>query len=291
MAKSIEGAEIVSADSRQIYRGMDIATAKPTATERAAARHHCLDLADPDESFSAADYQRHATSALEAIAQRGGIALLVGGTGLYLRSIARGLPLDSGDVNPELRAELQERLEEAGLGVLMQELQERDPAGAATIDAQNPRRVLRALERAIISGTATPPAARGYPAPLVWLGLRLEPERHRTIIETRVRQHFADGLLDEADRLRGSYPESLPAFSAMGYREAFDVLAGRSSIDEAKATDARRTWAYVRRQRTWFRSEADISWLDADDAIEDRARMVVAPLLERIGRSDYAGPR
>ncbi len=291
LAQGLRGAEIVSADSRQVYRGMDIATAKPTPAELAAAAHHCLDLVEPDERFTAADYRAAALRALRDIAGRDGIALLVGGTGLYLRTVARGLPLGHGDSDPAVRARLDARLAEDGLEPLVTELRERDPEAAEDVDLRNPRRVIRALERAAITGSAAPPAPEGYPAPLIWLGLRREPAPHRRSIAERVDEHFEAGLIDEAERLRSRYPEDLPAFSAMGYREAFDVLARRSDIEEAKARDARRTWAYARRQRTWFRAEPDIAWLEAGEGSMAAATAILAPFLRSIGRDDYAGSR
>lgn len=291
LAGQLARAEIVSADSRQVYRGMDIGTAKASSAERAAVPHHGLDLVDPDERFSAAAYQRHATEALAGIASRDGVALLVGGTGLYLRTIARGLPLDLDDDDASLRAELERRLEEEGLATLVADLAERDPEAAAAIDRDNPRRVVRSLERAILTGSAAPPLPRGYPAPIMWLGLRLEPPLHRERIATRAREQFGAGLLDEAAALRRRYPEDLRAFSAMGYREAFDVLAGRSDLDRAIDRDADRTWAYARRQRTWFRSEPDIDWLEAGEGTSREAIDRLGPFLERIGSGDYAGRR
>jgi tRNA dimethylallyltransferase len=289
LARGMAGAEIVSADSRQVYRGMDIATAKPTPAERAAAPHHGLDLVDPDERFTLADYRRAALRALMGIAERGGLGLLVGGTGLYLRTIARGLPLGHSDSDPELRARLDERFEQGGLDPLVAELRSIDPGGAATIDLRNPRRVVRALERATLTGSAVPPEPEGYPAPVIWLGLRLDDVEHRGRIAARIDEHFAAGLLDEAERLRARYPEDLTAFSAMGYREAFDVLAGRTDVAAAKAADAGRTWSYARRQRTWFRSEPGITWLQAGEGAVSAARAVLMPWLEQIGRGDYAG--
>ncbi len=289
LAQGLPGAEIVSADSRQVYRGMDIATAKPTDEERAATRHHCLDLVDPDERFSAADYRAAALVALGDIARRGGVALLVGGTGLYLRAIARGLPLGAGDSDPAVRTELDARLESDGLAALVAELMARDPDGAAMIDLRNPRRVIRGLERARLTGSALPAPPEGYPAPVTWIGLSLDPVEHRRRIRVRIEEHFEAGLLDEAARLRDRYDEDLPAFSAMGYREAFDVLAQRCTLDEARERDANRTWAYARRQRTWFRSEPDITWLEAGEGALARARARLVSWLGQIGRDVYAG--
>ncbi len=281
----------MSADSRQVYRGMDIGTAKPTPAELAAAPHHCLDLVDPDEDFSASDYRRAALTALGDIATRDGIALLVGGTGLYLRSVARGFPLEGGSSDPAVRAKLDARYAEAGLEPLVTELRECDPDAATAIDLRNPRRVIRALERATLTGSAAPPKPEGYPAPVTWLGLAPHPDTHRRNIEARIEHHFASGLLDEAERLGARYRTDLPAFSAMGYREAFDVLAGRIDIDEAKARDAKRTWAYARRQRTWFRAEPDITWLEAEEGSTGGAAEALSRFLRDIGRGDYARPR
>jgi tRNA dimethylallyltransferase len=288
LAGRLGGAEVVSADSRQVYRGLDIGTAKPTPAELVAAPHHCLDLVDPDRPFSAADYRRAALRALHDIAARGRLALLVGGTGLYLRAVARGLPLDRGDADEAVRAALEERLEAEGLAALAAELEARDPVATGGLDARNPRRVIRALERAIVTGSGEPPAAEGYPGPLVWLGVAREPADHRRAIEARVEAQFAAGLLEEAGRLRRRYPEDLRAFSAMGYREAFDVLAGRSDLEHAKLVDARRTWAYARRQRTWFRREPDVTWLRAGPGLVGRAAAALVPFLRGIGRGGYA---
>ncbi len=178
-----------------------------------------------------------------------------------------------------------------GLEALVTELCELDPEGAAAVDQRNPRRVVRALERATLTGSARPPEPEGYPAPAIWLGLRLDGPEHRRRIAARIEAHFERGLLEEAARLREQYGEDLAAFSAMGYREAFDVLAGRTDLETAKATDARRTWAYARRQGTWFRSEPAIAWIEAGEGALSRARETLSPWLEHLGRDDYAGVR
>lgn len=260
LSERLDG-EVISADSRQVYRGMDIGTAKVGATDRERIPHHGLDLVDPDEPFSVADFRRHALEALASIAARGRVAILVGGTGLYLRAVARGLPVESAGHDPAARAAIETQLVAEGLDPLVRELRSRAPSVAATIDLANPRRVVRALERARSLGDMPPPAPTGYPAPVAWLGTAVDRERHAAAIEDRAREQFASGLLDEASVLRARYPEDLRAFGAMGYREAFDVLAGRATLEEAIATDTRRTRAYARRQGTWFRSEPDIHWL------------------------------
>jgi tRNA dimethylallyltransferase len=289
LALRIGEAEIVSADSRQVYRGMDIGTAKATAQQRAAVIHHGLDLVDPDEPFTAADYRREALTALGGIAARGRVAVLVGGTGLYLRSVARGLPLDVTGADPQVRSELEARLVTEGLAVLADELRGRDPGTAARIDLHNPRRVVRALERVIVTGSAVPPAPRGYPGPMRWLAIAQDPTTHRAAIAARAHGQFAGGLLEEARILRARYPDVLPAFSAMGYREAFDVIAGRTDVTAAVAADTARTWAYARRQRTWFRAEAEIGWLAAGEGLLERAWSAIRAW--RRAASGYAGRR
>jgi tRNA dimethylallyltransferase len=278
LAQSIPGAEIISADSRQVYRGMDIGTAKVTAAQRAMVGHHGLDLADPDQTFTAADYQQAADTALRQIAARGGVALLVGGTGLYLRAVARGFALGETGRDAVVRAGLERRLAGEGLHVLVAELRSAAPRVAAQTDPANPRRVVRALERVSVAGDTVPPAPRGYPARSVWVGLQVEPAQHRDWIMARARGQFESGLLAEAVALRSRYDPALPAFSAFGYHEAFAVLDGQVTLDEAVARDAARTWQFARRQRTWFRAEPDISWFDAPVDLAQVREQVTAAL-------------
>jgi tRNA dimethylallyltransferase len=255
------GAEIIGADSRQVYRGMDIGTAKVDATTRRRVPHHGLDLVEPDEPFSVADFRRHALDALTGIAERGRVAIIAGGTGLYLRTVARGIPVDTSGHDPMVRSAIEARLADEGLEPLVAELRALAPTAAVRIDLANPRRVTRALERARLQGDRPPPAPVGYPGPVIWLGTAVDPAQHALHIAQRARGQFVSGLLDEAAELRARYPEDLRAFAAMGYHEAFDVLAGRATIEEAIATDATRTRGYARRQGTWFRAERDIHWL------------------------------
>lgn len=273
------GGEVISADSRQVYRGMDIGTAKVGPADRARIPHHGLDLVDPDEPFTVADFRAHALDALRAIAARGRVAILAGGTGLYLRAVARGLVVEEGGHDPVIREAIEERLAADGLGPLVDELRLLAPSMASSIDLANPRRVVRALERARLVGDRRPPAPVGYPAPVVWLGTAVDAARHPAVIEARAREQFAMGLLDEADALRRRYPEELRAFGAMGYREAFDVLAGRASLEDAIGVDAQRTRAYARRQRAWFRSEPDIHWLPPGPGRLDAALALIGDTL------------
>ena len=267
------GVEIMSADSRQVYRGLDIGTAKVTPAERARIAHHGLDLVEPDRAFSVADFTAHATAALAGIAERAAatgrppLALLVGGSGLYLRAVARGLAIDALPSDERVRAAV-EALVGAAPADAVAELRERAPTLAAAIDLRNPRRVARGLEIARLAGDVARLGPRGYPGPSTWIGLRVEPAEHRTRIADRARAQFAAGLLDEAGGLRRRFDPGLPAFSAIGYREAWSVLDGERDLDAAIELDAARNVAFARRQRTWFRAEPGIAWLSAGTAIE-----------------------
>jgi tRNA dimethylallyltransferase len=270
-------AEIISADSRQVYRGLDIGTAKVAVDERRGIPHHGLDLVDPDQSFTVADFAAHARDVLAGIAERGALAILVGGTGLYLRAVARGIDTESLPSDPDVRAGLEAEFLAVGLEPLAQRLREVAPRRAAAIDTANPRRVVRALEIATIAGGEPEiPAPRGYGGPVAWVGLTVDPATHRTWVASRAWSQFDAGLIDEARALRERYDPALPAFSAIGYREAWAVLDGELTLEAAIAEDARRNQAFAKRQRTWFRSEPDIRWVDATDRDLDRAVMAIA---------------
>jgi tRNA dimethylallyltransferase len=256
-------AEIISADSRQVYRGLDIGTAKATAADRSGVPHHGLDLVEPDEPFTLADFAAHAREALAGIAARGGIAILVGGTGLYLRAVGRGIDTDALPSDATLRASLEGDLERDGLQPLVDRLQTTAPRRAARTDLRNPRRVVRALEIAGLEGDRDSPPPRGYAGPVAWLGLSVDPDTHRDWIAKRARAQFDEGLIEEARSLRERFDATLPAFSAIGYREAWAVIDGTMTHDAAIAEDARRNVGFAKRQRTWFRAEPGIAWLDA----------------------------
>jgi tRNA dimethylallyltransferase len=259
-------AEIISADSRQVYRGLDIGTAKVPVSERADIPHHGLDLIEPDESFSVADFVRHARTALDGIAGRGGLAILAGGTGLYLRAIARGLDADALPADPATRAAIEAEIAADGLPAVAARLAAVAPVLAAGIDRNNPRRVARTLEIATLRGDGPLPEAVGYPGPVAWVGLGLDPVTHLGWISARARAQFDAGLMVEAAGLRERFDPDLSAFSAIGYREAWAVIDGRLSLEQAIAEDARRNVAFVKRQRTWFKAEPAIEWLDAASA-------------------------
>jgi tRNA dimethylallyltransferase len=279
LATAIGDLEVVSADSRQVYRGMDIGTAKVTKNERAIVPHHCLDLVDPDEAFSVSLYLRHALEGLAGVAARGRAALLVGGTGLYLRAVARGVSLEHAPHDEGLRAILERDLAAQGLAALAARLTATAPMLAEHTDLANPRRVVRALERALLEGDRLPPPPRGYPGPVLWVGVHVDHVVHREWIARRAAGQFAGGLVTEAAALRQRFGADLPALSALGYREAIGVAEGTMSQTTALAETIVRTRAYARRQRTWFRAEPDIAWIDAGHDPFVQARTMVERFL------------
>ncbi len=256
-------ATVISADSRQVYRGLDIGTAKVTAADRERVPHAGLDLVDPDERFSLSDFVAHATSVLTELARRDGVGLLVGGTGLYLRAVARGMDLEGLPDDPAVRARLEAEFAAEGLEPLAARLQASAPTLAAEVHLGNPRRVIRALEIAELRGDGRRPRPRGYGGPVVWIGLDLGRDAHAHTLTRRARDQFDAGLIDEAVGLRARFDPSLPAFSAIGYREAWAVADGTTTREQAIEQDAHRNVAFAKRQRTWFRSEPDIVWIDA----------------------------
>jgi tRNA dimethylallyltransferase len=259
-------AVVISADSRQVYRGLDIGTAKVGVADRARVPHHGLDLVDPDQPFSVADFARHAREVLADVAAADGVAILVGGTGLYQRVIARGIATESLPSDPRLRADLEADLLRLGPEAMVQRLLAEAPILAETTELANPRRVVRALEIALSAGDGPRPEPRGYDGPLVWLGLHLAEPEHRRRIAARARAQFDAGLVDEARALRERFDPGLPAFSAIGYREAWSVIDGTATLEQAVIDDAARNMAFAKRQRTWYRSERAITWIDATHA-------------------------
>jgi tRNA dimethylallyltransferase len=276
-------AEVISADSRQVFRGLDIGTAKASIAERRGIPHHGLDLVEPDAPFSLADFAAHARDALAGIADRDGLAILAGGTGLYLRAVARGIATDALPADPEVRARLEAEFLAVGLDPLVERLRAAAPERAAAVDLRNARRVVRALEIAAVDGgVGVLPEPRGYGGPVTWIGLAVERPTHLGWIATRARSQFDAGLIEEARGLRDRFDPGLPAFSAIGYREAWAVLDGRSTRDAAIAEDARRNAAFAKRQRTWFRAEPDIAWFDATSGPPAEAAVTAARrLLDR----------
>lgn len=254
--------ELVSVDSMQVYRGMDVGTAKPTVAEQAEVRHHVLDLVDPSESFDVRSFQEAVRVALADIAARGKRAVLVGGTGLYLRSVVDDL--DIPDRYPDVSAELDA---EPDTAMLHRRLAALDPLGATRMDPSNRRRLLRALEVSIGSGRPFSSFGPGLdvhpPSPIHMVGLWLPRSAVADRIEARYAQQVADGFLAEVERLAVGPPLSRTAAQALGYRELLAHVRAEMSFDDALARALTRTRQFARRQRTWFRRDPRITWLGA----------------------------
>lgn len=265
LARRDPSVEIVSADSMQVYRGMDIGTAKPTPAERAEVPHHLIDVADPWDEFTVARFARMARTAVDEIAERGHRALLVGGTGLYLQAIVDDLQVPGR--YPEVRAELDADADTRGLHRRLTEL---DPVAAGRMEPTNRRRIVRALEVTLGSGrpfSSFGPGLDAYaPSRFHLVGIRMPHEVVAVRIVARYDQQMRDGFLDEVRRLLAD-PRGLSrtARQALGYRELASHVEDGVPLDEALDLAVRRTRRFARRQASWFRRDPRIGWLDATD--------------------------
>lgn len=302
--------EIVSADSRQIYRGMDIGTAKPPLVERKMRhekrkktipedypclvsqeniRHYLIDIKNPNEEYTVAQYKKDAIKAIGKIIKRGKLPILVGGTGLYVKAVVDNLEIPEVKPNPALRKKLEKRIEKEGLEKLFQELVELDPEAAYIVDGKNPRRVIRALEIAL---TTKKPfsAQRKKGKPLfdaLTIGITLPQKKLREKIETRVDEMIKSGLVNEIKNLVKKYGSAPTAFDAIGYREIINYLAADKrrlkpqinadnnirvnprinqhksayGFEEAVKDIKKNTWAFAKRQMTWFKKDREIKWV------------------------------
>ena len=268
--------EIVSADSRQVYRTLDIGTAKPSLAEQSRVRHHLIDLVDPESDFNVAEFQDRAQVAIAEIHERRSIPILVGGTGLYVRAVADGLDLPRVPPDPVLRAKLEAEAEASGPDVLFRRLAECDPVAAGRIDRRNVRRVVRALE--VIEKTGRPFSEGSVPRPeydVLRVGLTMDRDRLYRVIDDRVDQQMAAGLAEETRKAleRGCLP-SRPALSGFGYRQMVQYLEGQIDLETATQQYKFATHRFVRQQHAWFRlTDSSIQWfasnLDAPPAVID----------------------
>jgi len=269
------GGEIISADSRQVYRGMDIGTAKATPEQYARVRHHLVDIVDPDRPLSLAEYQRMAMDAIAEARDRGRWPLLVGGTGQYVRAVLEGWRIPAVPPSPELRARLEAEAAEAGAEALHARLRDVDPVAAVRIDYRNVRRVSRALEVSMTAGRPISELQAKEPPPfrVMRLGLhRPRPELHARI-DARVDRMIETGLVAEVRRLaEAGYGWELPAMTGLGYRQIGQHLRGEIGLDEAVALIKKQTRRFVHQQYTWFRlDDPAIAWVNLADTPLDEA--------------------
>ena len=282
--------EVINADSRQLYRGMDIGTAKPTAEERGRVRHHLIDLVEPNEPFSLGQYLDLAAEALQDCWSRGVLPLLVGGTGQYVWALLEGWQVPRVPPDKRLRAEFEALVQRDGLEALVEELTRVDPASAGAIDLRNPRRVVRALEVYRLTGrplsewrTRQPPEFTS-----AVIGLTCPRKELYRRIDERVDAMLAAGLVDEVRGLIAlGYSGDLPAMSGIGYRQVCQLLAGDIELEEAVRRMKTETHRLARMQHTWFRADdARIDWVDvsASDPLAGSLRVLESKLKLAEGR-------
>lgn len=265
LAARLDG-EIVSVDSRLVYIGMDIGTAKPTAAEQEIIPHHLIDILKPDQSLTVAEFQQRAYQAINAVQNRGLLPILVGGTGQYAAAILEGWSIPAAPPDTAIRTALEAFAAQYGAEALHARLQSADPVAAAAIDFRNVRRVVRALEVHQTTGLPISELQRRNPPPyrILKLGLTMPRTELYARIDARIDAMVEHGLVAEVERLiRAGYGWELSAMSALGYREFRDYMTGHASLEEAVALIKKDTRAFVRKQYNWFRlSDPSIHWLD-----------------------------
>ncbi len=263
------GCEILCMDSMQIYRRMDIGTAKPTAEEQAAVPHHLLDIVEPTDSYSVAEYVNAARAVIDAVVRRGHIPMLVGGTGLYLRGLT--LPMDYGGLpsDPSVRAELQEQLDQMGAQEMHRRLQSADAETAARLHPNDTRRVLRALEIYRLTGVPMSqhraPQDADSPYDFQLYSIDWPRAEMHSRINLRVDQMLREGLLDEVDSLlQSGVTPDMQSMQGLGYKELIPVAQGRGVLKDAAEQIKTGTRNYARRQLIWFRRDQRIRWIPSD---------------------------
>ena len=281
------GGEIVSADSRQIYRGMDVGTAKPPRDKhfpfsilnsRFSSKgipHHFINIRDPNEGYTVAEYKRDAVRTIRAIVKRGKVPIIVGGTGLYIQAVTDNLVIPAVKPDPKLRQKLETELKRKGLFLFFRKLVSLDPEAAYIVDPKNPRRIIRALE--ITLNTRKPFSSQRKRGESLFnvleIGIRLPKTKLRERIEKRVDAMTNDGLFREVRQLMKEYGTQPAAFDAIGYREAIAYLKGKLSRAEAIAAIKKNTWNYAKRQMTWFRKDKQIYWIRSKKEAVELARV------------------
>jgi len=283
LAESLDG-EIVSADSRLFYRGMDIGTAKPSPEERARVPHHLIDIAEPDETVGLAEFQERAYSTIADIQARGRLPLLVGGSGQYVRAVVEGWRIPRVPPDPALRAELEAQARREGAVALHTRLARLDPDAAQRIDPRNVRRVARALEVCLITGRPISEQQRKQPPlyHILQIGLTMERAALYARADRRVEEMMVAGLEDEVRRLvEAGYGWDLPAMSGLGYVQFGPYFGGRVVLEEVVAEIKRATRRFIRHQYNWFRlSDPAIQWFDATETTMEEIEAVVRQWME-----------
>ena len=281
LAEHFDG-ELIGADSVQVYRGFDIGSAKPVADQLGPITHHLIDVINPDQDIDAADYARRADEAISGARARGRLPIVVGGTGLWIRALMRGL-VDLPPVDPAIRRSLEEAVNTEGAPALHRRLAEVDPRTAEAVHPNDALRIVRALEvyeqTGIPLGVLRAEHALGEPRyTTVFVVLDMNRQEHTSVIERRAAQMFEAGWIEEVERIRARWGDEVRPFGSVGYREVLGHLRDGVPLDETLRRIRKATRVYARRQRTWFRSEPGVSWRT------ERAELLRGPGLERIAR-------
>ncbi|XXM71234.1 tRNA (adenosine(37)-N6)-dimethylallyltransferase MiaA [Lysinibacillus sphaericus] len=270
-------AEIISGDSMQVYKGMDIGTAKITSDEMERVPHHLIDIKDPKESFSAAEFQQLVRQKISEIHSRGKMPMIVGGTGLYIQSVIYDYQFTETPGDHEYRCILEKRVKNEGIGPLYDELLRIDPSAAKNIHPNNTRRVIRALEIFHCTGqTVSDYQSSQTDAPLyetALLGLTMDREKLYGRINKRVDLMVEEGLIKEVQMLYNQGVSNVQSVQAIGYKEIYEYLEGRTSLDRAIESLKQNSRRYAKRQLTWFRNKMDVTWFDMTDE-EDHDKII-----------------
>ena len=269
------GLPVINVDSRQLYRAMDVGTAKPTAEQQARVPHHLLDLRNPDQPITLQEFQALAMPCIESVLNQFGMALLVGGSGLYLKALTKGLQPPAVAPQPQLRTQLTH----LGQAVCHPMLQAADPASAARIGAADAVRTQRALEVIYATGKPMSTQIKATPPPWQVLELGLNPADLRQRIQQRTEQIYRDGLVSETQLLVERYGGELPLLQTIGYGEAVGMLNGGLSEADAIQITSRRTRQFAKRQRTWFRRQHSPSWLEEPSVLDDAMTLIKKHLM------------
>lgn len=277
------GGEIITADSRQVYRHMDIGTDKPTSQAQTRVPHHMIDLVEPDEPYTLAHYQEEAYAKIHEISERGRLPLLAGGTPLYVNAVVEGWTIPRVEPDMELRARLEEEAAQVGSQKLHERLRELDPLAAEGILPSNTRRIIRALEVCLLTGRPISEQQRKEPPPfrILILGLRCDNQELYRRIDSRVDGQIERGLVEEVAGLHAmGFPFELPSMSGLGYRQIGDYLRGRATLPDAMQRIKWDTHAFARHQGNWFRRMTNAHWIDvADRDPSEEALQVVKSFL------------
>jgi tRNA dimethylallyltransferase len=283
LAERMNG-EIISADSRLFYRGMDIGTAKPSREEMARVPHYLINIVNPDETLSLAVFQEKANDLIADIHARGKLPFLVGGTGQYVRAVTQGWTPPEVMADERLRVELEKMKEERGLEWLHAKLEILDPEAASKVDARNVRRTIRALEVILTTGKKFSDQRGKVESPyhLITIGLNRPREELYQRVDERIDLMFANGFVDEVKGLlEKGYLPTLPSTSAIGYRECVRVIKGELTLEQAKVEMRRVTRIFVRRQANWFKeSDPDIMWFKVEEGVDKEVEKNIRRLVD-----------